>query len=557
MKLSKFRFGIWLAMRLLRQRGYGYVSVDKASSGRFGFNSALLAILMLGAVRECIAFQPIVIEAQTKYNVSQRPDIPQMREYFREATWPIPDSAVSLKLLEPLRISKARLISIESRNGIRVDPDTNAVYFDFTDGALGTQLDNCKAKNLIPHIVVGQYPQTALLKVGANGGKYGISDWGVYEDYAHAFLEFVTVEHGIAQVDFEVANEPDVNGQTWLLGESAWNASPKMYDEYLKLYAAWANAADKLAREHPELNFRIGGPAIGPYSFGFGKLNWADQFLSDVANRKLRLDFFSFHFYGLNQPLTGLPKFGRYPSIDEFSSHVHDTLSRVGLEHVPIFFSEWGVHYGTETARGIINGTNVGAAWTARFLLDATESGIEEGALLSFIDHQVPPEFVENNWKWASFLHQDGGAPKPLHSVATMVTKLPDQRVKTVPVRNGSIGVVAGANSSEVAAIVFNQNWDFLNARELSIPEQTQITIRNLPFKASKVTVIKSVIDETRANPYLVELNNSLNRASVLNAKTLRAVRLPQIPVTNGTVVLPVTDLAPSSVTLWEILPVE
>ncbi len=164
-----------------------------------------------------------------------------------------------------------------------------------------------------------------------------------------------------------------------------------MYSAYLKLYGVWANAADELEREHPGLKIRIGGPSITPFSYGYGSLNWAEQFTKDIVAGQLRLDFMSFHFYGNQQALSGLTEFGEYPSIDRQISFLRDKLNSVGLNNIPLYVTEWGPSSDiNESPRGIINGNHVGAGWMARFLLDMAENNVEEGSLLVFRDYPPP-----------------------------------------------------------------------------------------------------------------------------------------------------------------------
>lgn len=515
----------------------------------FLFGGSLVSMVSLGA-------QLITVEPQVQYNVSGQDDLKLMRQFFREATWTSPISSRTWNMLKPLGVSKARLM-VESRNSVSVDSTTKELHFDFSN--LLKALKNCKAYGLIPHIIVGQHPQIALAASIKNGKYYGISDWAAYEEYAYAFLEFVMIKKGFLQADFEVANEPDINGASWLLQASSKyglvNGDPKMYSAYIKLYGVWAQAADKLVREHPELKLRIGGPAITVWSYGFGKLNWAEQFLKDVVAQQLRLDFISFHLAGNGQSLSGLPEFGKFPSVNKHASYLRGKLKTMGLNNIPMYVTEWHPSYIIiESPGGIINGNHVGAAWMARFLLDMAENNIEEGSLLLFSDLPRPdlthPGKFTNNWGGPSLLLSDGVTPKALYNVALMFSKLPGQRVNSFPTRQGSIGIIASADASKVGILAFNQNWDFPNAKELATTEEVQIQVNGLPFITPKARVVRYVVDETHSNAYYLYKNKVTPTPQ--NA-ALRKVEIKDIPVINGTVNLPNVDLEPSSVTLWEI----
>ncbi|MCQ8119762.1 GH39 family glycosyl hydrolase [Methylomonas rosea] len=539
-----------------QNRLHGKPSPNHPSYRYIGKLLSLLAGLL--SFTESQAFQTITVEPQVQYNVSRYEDIKLMRSYFQEASLENPISKGPMKRLAPLGISKARILNVESPNSLSIDPTTKQFRFSFSS-RLPLVLENCKSNNLIPHIGVAQVQQNSIATGVVNGRHYGVADWTAYEAYAYAFLKFVTIDNGFSEADFEVANEPDTTGSAWLFAEKLGNSSKRAMAEYLKVYAAWSNATNKLSKEHPELKIRLGGPGMTTFSFGgFGTINWAEQFLKGVVAQKSRLDFFSFHFYGNVQPLMGLPYFGRYPTIDDLADFLHTQLNDLGLTDVPINFSEWGPSFETRNIpKALINGNNIGAAWTARFVLDAAENNIDEGALLTFMDHQSANDSgeLENMWGWPSLLHSNGITPKALNNVATMLSRLPGKRVLTSPVRQGSVGAIASSDKSKVGVMVFNQNWDFINVKELAPAEQARITIKKLPFTASKVNVFKSVMDETRANPYFIHLNKNLSRWQILDATGLRSTRMQQIPVINGSVTLPDADLAPSSVTLWEITP--
>lgn len=428
----------------------------------------------------------------------------------------------------------------------QIDAVKNELRFNFSSLLPGLQ--DCRKYHLSPHIIVGQRSQIALANQ-KEGGVYGVSDWSLYEEYAYAFLKFVMIDQGFSQADFEVANEPDINGASWLLPVKLPSGAPAMYQAYFHLYRAWSAAAARLALEHPELKLRIGGPTIGPFTFAFGKFNWSGQFIRDVAAQKLRLDFLSFHFYGNTESLAGLPPFDPYPPFAERIAYFQSSLKNVGLGNVPIYATEWGPSYVTsETPEGVINGNHVGAAWTARFLMDMVENKVDEGMALTFRDH-LDVSNSTNDWGWPSFLLSDGVTPKALYNVALMFSRLPGQRVQTSATK-ASLGVLASADNAKVAILAFNQDWDYPNTRERANEEQVQVRINGLPFAASKVHMVRYLVDETHSNAhYFYKQGLPITRE---NSK-LQQVEETIVLVTNGIIDLPIIRLAPSSVTLWEI----
>jgi len=498
---------------------------------------------------DTVRSQILIVEPRSHYDVSGRNDIKLMRRYFQGASWEMPISDETWKKLQPLGISKVRLINVESQKIVRVEGGKSAIKFDFS--SLSAGLQDCRKYGFKPHIIVGQRQQFALSD-SKNGKLYGVSDWALYEKYAYAFLKYVMIDQGFYQADFEVANEPDINGTSWLLPDRLPNGDNAMYQAYLQLYKVWARAADQLIDDHQSLNLRIGGPASTSYTFGFGKFNWYDQFAKDVGVQKLRLDFISFHFYGNNAALGGLTAFGRYPAFVEQIDHIRNSLKNAGLGNVPIYATEWGASEVTsETPKGIINGNYIGAAWASRFLVEMAENKVDEALALTLRDHTASTRST-NNWSWPSLLLSDGLTQKALYNVALMFVKLPDQRVR-VSTAKRSVGVLASADNTKVGVLAFNQDWNFSSSKERAASERVGIQIVGYPFSVPRVNVIRYLIDKNHSDAYgFYQRRLPISLANM----GLAQVENVTIPVTNGVVDIKDVVLGPSSVTLWEIIPV-
>lgn len=119
---------------------------------------------------------------------------------------------------------------------------------------------------------------------------------------------------------WEVWNEPDLDPRTWT----------GTMDEYCSLYEA---TAKKIKAAFP--NVKVGGPSFARFHPG-DKDNSSDekarQFLAFCRDRKLPLDFFSWHRYG-----NDLKAF-----IDE-PAHVRKVLDSYGFNKTELIFDEW--HY--------------------------------------------------------------------------------------------------------------------------------------------------------------------------------------------------------------------
>jgi len=487
----------------------------------------------------------ITVWSKQLYTASGKNDILLMRGYFQGASWERPIPEATWRRLELLGVTRTRLINFESGSSMQIDELTGKAEFDFSSLLAGLQ--DCKKFKLTPHIIVGQLPQAALLN-SEEGEKYGVRDWNKYEQYAYAFLKFITVEQGIHQADFEVANEPDINGASWLLPGKLRNGDTEMYRAYLQLYQAWSHAANKISKEHPELILRIGGPALTSYTFSFWKTNWGQEFIQDIAAQKLRLDFFSFHFYGNNAALTGQPAWGPYPRFPEQVAFFRDQLDKAGLSKVPIYLTEWGPSYVISDApEGIVNGNHVGAAWAARFLREMAENRIDEGMALIFRDH-VDANGAEN-WAWPSFLLSDGLTAKAFYNLSLMFMKLPDQRVQA-SAPSGALGVIAGGNKRKVSVLVYNQNWNYPDSQESAVKERLQFRVAQLPFNANRVHITIYSIDANHGDAHgLYKQGRHLNQANT----ELCAVDEREAAVTNHTLTLNNVFIEPSSVMLLEI----
>lgn len=114
---------------------------------------------------------------------------------------------------------------------------------------------------------------------------------------------------------WEIWNEPDLDPDD-SNHKRTWGGTKA---QFFELYTI---AATHLKACFPHL--KIGGPALAQ------DLNWADDFLAMVAEKKVPLDFFSWHIYA-KEPA----------EIIERTRQVHEMLMRHGLENVESILNEW------------------------------------------------------------------------------------------------------------------------------------------------------------------------------------------------------------------------
>jgi xylan 1,4-beta-xylosidase len=166
--------------------------------------------------------------------------------------------------------------------------------------------------------------------------------WGAL---VHEFARHLLERYGKEEVEtwyFEVWNEPDLHMP--LFGDF-WHGSA---EDYFRLYDC---AADAVKSADPRL--RVGGPAAATPAFITLFLKHVADSAGGSRTHRVALDFVSYHSYSS-------------PFLDW-----RPLLERLGLEGLPIFYTEWGVspRYG-ET----VNDLAYGAAWLVRVLIEGNDS---------------------------------------------------------------------------------------------------------------------------------------------------------------------------------------
>lgn len=485
--------------------------------------------------------QQFSISVDDAYDVSGQGDISLMQRYFQGASWELPIPSETWQKLKPLGVSRVRLINVESGGEVAVDSRTGGLTFNFSN--LLPAIRDCKKYGLKPHIIVGQNAQRALAQ---SSGKFlfGVRDWNAYEAYAYALLKFVTVEQGVTQVDFEVANEPDTNGASWLLPEARPPGVQQMFDAYITLYEAWSSAAQKLSRAYPNVMLRLGGPAAGPYTFLAGDYNWYSKFAHEVSRRKLLLNFCSFHFYGNEAPLSDGENFGSFPPFPKMIRYIREEFKRTLGKVVPIYITEWGASNAVnDRVKGVVNGNHAGAAWAARFVLNSAELGVDAAMALVLRDHTFKPG-GDDNWSWPAFLLADGVTEKALYKVALMFMRLPMARIRVIG-DQGDLRVIAAKGERKLAIMVIND----VDAEKRSGTICIKLVGKKL-LGVLQSRISRFLVDESHGDAYAIKLRGG--RVSEMKPG-LEMVNEYRVAVVGGGMELPEIKLSPSSVMFLEI----
>ncbi|RQS08863.1 GH39 family glycosyl hydrolase [Burkholderia sp. Bp8998] len=492
----------------------------------------------------------IEIDVSSPYSQSGGNDIEIIQSYLSGASWEAPIPSYTWDKLKAIGVKSVRLINVENPNAISIDASGSVSGINFE--SLGLSLADCRRYDLNPHIVVGQRLQKSTAFRTPDGLLYGISNADAYGKYAYSLIKFVAVDRGFNRAIFEVSNEPDTNGAPWLMAGKQSAGSELMYRAYFELYEIWARAAEKFRLDFPDTHIKIGGPAITPYTLVRDRLDWAGAFVGDVASKKIPLDFFSFHVYGDQDALSGSLKFGPYPSFAERVSHYRKILKRNGLEHVPLAVTEWGPSASTdETAHGIVNGNEIGAAWSARFVQDMLDNRISSAMLLILRDHEFKGGGGDN-WGWPAFLLADGVTPKPVYNFALMLKRMAPVRVEVVGSDN-VVPVLASKDNSKITAILANGDWSDSLSKDRASVQTMSIVLENIPFKARRIKIERYLIDGRHSNAFFSRKN--FGRVGPGTGE-LERIDESVVPISGGSAVLPSVAVLPSAVFFYEMTPI-
>ncbi len=190
---------------------------------------------------------------------------------------------------------------------------------------LNHDLDICRARGWVPHIIIGHIVPAPLALHDPTGRAYGPSSWALYDQYIAAFLDYVIVAQGFTETEWEVGNEMNTPSQNWVAPTLPTSPTdPAGFTAYSQLYSHIATDVATFRQQHPAAGLRIGGPAA--------EADWAAQFIDFVGQQSLPADFVSLHVYG-NQ-ITGATLKGQIHTLRRHIAAQRLTLS-IGI-------TEWG-----------------------------------------------------------------------------------------------------------------------------------------------------------------------------------------------------------------------
>ena len=138
---------------------------------------------------------------------------------------------------------------------------------------------------------------------------------------------------------WEIWNEPDLDIDRWNNMPRTWGGTPEQFYEFYEV------AANYLNKTFPDL--MIGGPAL------CWEENWADTFLKRMHQKKVGLDFFSWHIYER-----------RVSEVVAKVRRIRNLLDKNGFKDVPSILNEWNYIKG----------------WTDEFVYSLSEISALKGA---------------------------------------------------------------------------------------------------------------------------------------------------------------------------------
>jgi hypothetical protein len=498
-----------------------------------------------------ISSATVVLNAAQDQSDTGGSDLAAGRGLFRGASYPESNGGLqsTAALLDQIKESYSRTINAE--DGSYLD---GAGAFHASD-RLNWNLPWMKQYGYNAHVIVGQ-KQPAFIPNPAY--QWTQQDWATYADYAYKLVKYVAVQFdttGFPETLFEVGNEIDITQDVrdlWTLANPAVpQGDDTRYQHYMRVYAVWANAVDRVARENPQRVVRIAGPALGPQSRFLSSTFWHERFVNDVAAAGLRLDALTLHFYG--DVLNG---YANVPgsSLRAVLQRMRQALVAQNRGSVPIYVTEYGPSEGSDAVFGHINYSHEGAAWAAVFLQEALAGTATAGSYLIVRDNFGAS--TTGSAPVASFTHIDNGVdyPKPAYNTFQMFTMLPGARkAVTLSSLQPDIRALGAADAGSAGLLVSNYKFRFnwpSDYTDLTVNETVVPGFVGLPFTGG-ATVDRYLIDAGTSNIARYIDNNlplSLAGTSLTKVESCTAA-----VDTTGTLVLPARVLGPSAVSLWMV----
>jgi Putative Ig domain/IPT/TIG domain len=489
----------------------------------------------------------VTVDASQTVSETGKDDLAAAKNIYRSASAPEADGGLfpDWNLISS-EFEMKRMRNINGLGDCALDPSGKLTGCS----RLNNDLLNMNHFGLTPHVVVGQWAPSSI---GGNPLQWGTTQWAQYDALCYAIVNYVANQYGgtgFSEALFEVENEMDITTDPralWLTTTpNVGQGDPSRFSQFDTVYSHWAKAVDTVAKQNPNKQIRIAGPASGFWTviYGSGQM-WQNQIIQKYAAQKTRLDVISLHDYG-DDPY----------DLAKSAQSIRATLNANGNSQAEIWISEWGPSDIEQGPLGAINGSNIGAAWAIDFLLQALKGTITGGSFLEVRDNQghdtagVNADMSEPSW---NHVENSVEYPKPIANTFSMVDRMTGTR-KSVAVNAAKPDLYALASSDSTSASLVVSNYNYVSsyakqtASDASKNENVSVAFKNLSF-SGPVTVDRYLIDGQTSNlNYWVAAGKT---PPSVKATQLQKVESFSANSVNGTVTLPERQLGPSAVSLW------
>lgn len=277
-------------------------------------------------------------------------------------------------------------------------------------------------------------------------------NWGEWESLVKATIEHISGRGGLnlTGVYYEVWNEPDLFGKFKVSGEK----------NYLELYLHSAVGASRAANANA---FKIGGPATTALYE-----NWVKSLLKFAGERRLRLDFISWHRYSKN--------------LDDFSEDV--VKAKSWREEFPVFVNAQLVisELGPNSENDKVYDNSFGAIHTLATTA-VLDGEVDRSFNFEIKDGPGPEKF----WgRWGILTHEKFGdpTPKPRYSALAFLNRIPGDKVN-IAGEGTWVKALARGNNGIVRTLMVN--YDPAGRHNEVVPV-TFVSLPSLNFTLRKIS---------------------------------------------------------------------
>ncbi len=225
------------------------------------------------------------------------------------------------------------------------------------------------------------YMPMALAKDKENGPYGPPSDYLEWQKLCNELVKHMKVKWNSSGLYYEIWNEPDLSG--------FWKGTREEYFELYRYGSLGISEADPTAK--------IGGG-------GFAGLTWLQPFLQFVSDRKLVLDFYSWHNYNFEPESYR----GQIQSVKNY-------LLKFGFTQTETIYSEWNIN----GLCAVDNDSFYNAGYAAAVTKIFTEENLSKGLFFMAKDEKRDPELFG---QWGFLTNRNN--PKPVYNFFDVYSRL-------------------------------------------------------------------------------------------------------------------------------------